>query len=322
MLKKTFNRKYFADNLMFFDSDWSFSRVGACIYSYNRTLKKNKSFIFLDFGLKRRDKEDFYNVYTFFSEAFKTEFLFLNRLFEFLPFSSLGFDCISFEKQLKDYWGFSRYDLMQNILDKYAGPVVDILSYPRWWFSKHLFYNKCFDIDKFISDFYPINFNKLQKQMIIIRNFTTYWSFYVNENENISLNFFNKFYKSWFCRLKKKNQIQIFENVIFRGMDSRWGDIYFLKMNRAIFKILLKNMYIFLSNILNSILLLYRFMMFKFLSNKSNENVFVISENNEEFIISSLIFKIFGIKSLLHHEYNLPAVIFIKKYFMPVLGSR
>jgi hypothetical protein len=157
----------------FFDSSLKFFRVRACIYSYNKTLKKKKSLVFLDFGLKEKSSESFYSVYTIFDEAVKDEVLPSNRFHNHLFFASLGLDCKDSKKiKLRDYFT-SRYDSTLNSLNKYFDTVVDTF-YSEEKLSKRIFFKKLFDIDRSVSDFYPISLNLYQRQIIIIRDFASH----------------------------------------------------------------------------------------------------------------------------------------------------
>jgi len=182
MLKQRWRRELF--NVLvsntakpFFDPGSSdFFRVRACVYSYNKILKKDKSLIFLDFGLKEKSQENTFNVYTFYNERLSNScFLPYNRFYNYLPRLSLGSSSIVCYKNnaFEDYFYISNYDLMHDKPLKYAENVVDIL----FKFNRLLarpFYEKLFDIDRWVSDYYPLRFENSDQQKLIIRNFTSY----------------------------------------------------------------------------------------------------------------------------------------------------
>jgi hypothetical protein len=205
MLKQMWHRQLFKVLVRntpkpFFDPGSSdFFRVRACIYSYNKILKKDKSFIFLDFGLKEKSQGKTFNVYTFYNGRLSNNcFIPYNRFYNYLPCLSLGSRRIVCYKNntLKDYFYISNYDLMQDKPLKYSENVVDIFFRLNRPLARP-FYEKLFDIDRWVSDYYPLGFDNPDQQKLIIRDFTSYWGFYINRGENIRIgvNCFNKFYR-------------------------------------------------------------------------------------------------------------------------------
>jgi len=269
MLKQRWRRELF--NVLvsntakpFFDPGSSdFFRVRACVYSYNKILKKDKSLIFLDFGLKEKSQENTFNVYTFYNERLSNScFLPYNRFYNYLPRLSLGSSSIVCYKNnaFEDYFYISNYDLMHDKPLKYAENVVDIL----FKFNRLLarpFYEKLFDIDRWVSDYYPLRFENSDQQKLIIRNFTSYWDFYINRGENIRLgvDLFNKFYRYWgkYFSTNYKKFVEFLENRVCVNLKLKWeNDLFFFKMSLMMQMFLKKHLHIYLFLKCNKLLLL------------------------------------------------------------------
>ncbi|HXN54600.1 MAG TPA: hypothetical protein VN854_01380, partial [Mycoplasmatales bacterium] len=274
-------------------SGLKFFRIKACIYSYNKIWKKGKSFIFLDFGLKEKGQEDIFKIHKFYNERLNNNFIFYNRFYNYLLGSSLGVNSVNSGKSklLKDYFYISRYDLMQNHNEKYSGAIVDIFFKSNRLLIRP-FYNKLFDLDRWVSDYYPLGFDKLNKQIVIINDFASYWGFYIDRGENIKigLDYYKKFHQYWFCHLNntKKKFIEFFENRLFKDFFNWEFDIFFLKINNVLKKnILNKFNIIFLLRVnILCIFFLYRLLSFMF------SHIYVY---NKEFLMGILLLKIFNI---------------------------
>jgi len=87
-----------SSDVEFLKLDSKYFRVSACVYGYQRSLKKSKSFVFLDFGLKERAKGGLYKIYKFYKERWGA-FVPFDRFYNCLFYGSLGGEFIKSKKQ-------------------------------------------------------------------------------------------------------------------------------------------------------------------------------------------------------------------------------